>query len=50
LIKIPFLTPTPIPTSTAVGVAKPKAQGHAITNTEMPVTKEKANRSKKVGS
>lgn len=29
---------------------KPKAQGHAITNTEMPVTKEKTNRSKKVGS
>ena len=33
LINIPFSAPLPTPTIIAVGVAKPKAQGHAITNT-----------------
>ena len=28
--------PTPVPTITAVGVARPSAQGHAITTTETP--------------
>ena len=34
LIRIPFSAPLPIPTMIAVGVAKPKAHGQAITNTE----------------
>ena len=34
LIKIPILAPRPVPTIKAVGVAKPKAQGQAITTTE----------------
>ena len=33
LIKIPFCAPTPVPTITAVGVAKPSEQGQAITST-----------------
>ncbi len=33
LIKIPFSAPFPTPTIMAVGVANPRAQGHAITNT-----------------
>ncbi|MNY19054.1 hypothetical protein D3C86_1524700 [compost metagenome] len=33
LIKIPFSAPLPTPTIIAVGVANPKAHGHAITNT-----------------
>jgi hypothetical protein len=33
---------TPVPTITAVGVARPKAQGQAITMTAMP--KSRANR------
>ena len=33
LIKIPFRASTPVPIITAVGVAKPKAQGHVIANT-----------------
>ena len=34
LIKIPILAPRPVPTINAVGVAKPRAHGHAITTTE----------------
>jgi len=34
LIKMPIWAPLPVPTITAVGVASPIAQGHAITNTE----------------
>ncbi len=33
LIKIPNSAPFPVPTMMAVGVASPKAQGQAITNT-----------------
>ncbi len=33
LIRMPFSAPLPTPTIIAVGVAKPKAQGQAITNT-----------------
>jgi hypothetical protein len=36
LIKIPYLAAIPVPTITAVGVASPRAQGHAITKVEMP--------------
>jgi len=35
LMSIPRFAPTPIPTMTAVGVASPKAQGQAMTSTEM---------------
>ncbi len=34
LIRIPFVAPFPVPTIIAVGVAKPRAQGQAITRTE----------------
>src|SRR5574343_344482 len=33
LIKIPSLAPLPTPTIIAVGVASPRAQGHAMTST-----------------
>jgi hypothetical protein len=33
LISIPLRAPTPVPTMTAVGVASPSAQGHAIAST-----------------
>ena len=33
LIRMPFVAPTPVPTITAVGVAKPSAQGHAMHRT-----------------
>mmetsp|Transcript_10714 Transcript_10714/g.44942 ORF Transcript_10714/g.44942 Transcript_10714/m.44942 type:complete len:360 (+) Transcript_10714:382-1461(+) len=36
LMRIPFVAPTPVPTITAVGVARPSAQGHAVTSTETP--------------
>ena len=35
LIRMPFIAPRPVPTITAVGVAKPSAHGHATTTTEM---------------
>ena len=41
LIRIPYEAAIPVPTMTAVGVASPRAHGHAITNVEMP--KLKAN-------
>ena len=34
---------TPVPTITAVGVAKPKAQGQAITKVDIPKLKAKLN-------
>ncbi|MBA7627158.1 hypothetical protein ES703_34620 [subsurface metagenome] len=40
LIKSPFSAPLPVPTITAVGIASPKAQGHAITTTEVKTNKE----------
>ena len=40
-IKIPYEAAKPVPTITAVGVASPKAQGHATTKDEIP--KSKAN-------
>mmetsp|Transcript_1164 Transcript_1164/g.4285 ORF Transcript_1164/g.4285 Transcript_1164/m.4285 type:complete len:455 (+) Transcript_1164:2769-4133(+) len=43
LIKIPSFAPTPVPTMTAVGVAKPKAHGHAMTNTVTKNTKQNTN-------
>ena len=36
LIRTPWEAPTPVPTITAVGVAKPRAHGQAMTMTEMP--------------
>src|SRR5699024_1545580 len=39
LIKTPFSAPLPVPTIIAVGVAKPKAHGQAITRTEMVIDK-----------
>jgi hypothetical protein len=35
-IRMPYEAATPVPTITAVGVAKPRAQGHAITRVEIP--------------
>jgi len=43
LISTPKFAATPVPTITAVGVASPKAHGHAITKVEMPKEKEKKN-------
>ena len=40
LISIPLVAPTPVPTITAVGVAKPKAQGHAMAKTVKAIRKE----------
>lgn len=41
LINNPFKAPTPVETITAVGVAKPKAQGQATQSTETAVWKAK---------
>ena len=35
LMRIPFCAPTPVPTITAVGVARPRAQGQAMARTEI---------------
>jgi len=43
LIKTPKFAATPVPTITAVGVAKPKAHGHAITRVEIPNVNAKKN-------
>ena len=43
LIRILCLAPSPVPTATAVGVARPKASGQAMTTAEM--AKDKARRS-----
>ena len=40
-MRIPSSAPLPIPTVTAVGVAKPRAHGHAITNTDIRAVREK---------
>ena len=40
-IRIPIEAAMPVPTITAVGVAKPRAHGQAITSVEIP--KSKAN-------
>lgn len=37
LMRIPFCAATPVPTITAVGVAKPKEQGHAMLSTVIEV-------------
>jgi hypothetical protein len=42
-IRIPYLAAMPVPTITAVGVARPRAQGHAITKVEMPNWKANSN-------
>lgn len=40
---IPFFAPMPVPTSTAVGVASPIAQGQATTRVEIPNLKANVN-------
>ena len=40
---IPLFNPIPLPTIMAVGVARPKAQGQAITRTEIMMVKAKIN-------
>ena len=35
-INIPWEAASPVPTITAVGVARPRAQGHATTSTDIP--------------
>ncbi len=39
LIRMPFCAPIPVPTITAVGVAKPRAQGQAIIKTAMNIVR-----------
>lgn len=39
----PNLVATKVPTITAVGVASPKAQGHATTKVDMPKFKANSN-------
>src|SRR5699024_8196616 len=39
LIKTPFSAPLPVPTMIAIGVAKPRAHGQAITKTEIAIVK-----------
>jgi len=39
LIKTPYSAPFPVPTIMAVGVARPNAQGQAITNTAIKIVK-----------
>mmetsp|Transcript_10135 Transcript_10135/g.23746 ORF Transcript_10135/g.23746 Transcript_10135/m.23746 type:complete len:315 (+) Transcript_10135:2897-3841(+) len=40
LMRQPSFAPTPVPTMTAVGVARPRLQGHAMTRTAMAKTRE----------
>lgn len=40
-IRTPWLAPTPVATITAVGVARPRAQGQAITTTDIENMREK---------
>eukprot|EP00955_Chlamydomonas_euryale_P090993 364588-Chlamydomonas_euryale.AAC.13 len=42
-MRIPSVAARPVPTMTAVGVARPSAQGHAMTTTEMPNSSAKRN-------
>ena len=41
LMRTPYSAPLPVPTMMAVGVAKPRAQGQAMTKTEMRMEREK---------
>ena len=41
LINTPFCAPIPVPTITAVGAARPRAQGHATTSTEIAIMRLK---------
>ena len=41
LMRMPSCAPTPVPTMTAVGVARPSAQGQEITTTLMPNSEAK---------
>lgn len=41
LIRMPFCAPTPVPTITAVGVARPREQGQATDKTVMEAWKAK---------
>ena len=43
LIRIPYSAALPTPTVTAVGVARPNAQGQATTNIEIRHVNEKSN-------
>jgi len=43
LNNIPLFKPTPLPTIIAVGVARPRAHGHAITSTAIAAVNEKTN-------
>ncbi len=43
LMRMPFSAPFPEPTMMAVGVARPSAQGHEMTRTEMNMMREKMN-------
>ena len=40
-INIPFSAPLPVPTIIAVGVARPSAQGQAITKTDINIVRTK---------
>ena len=42
LMRIPSSAPRPMPTATAVGVARPSAQGQATTTTEMKTVAAKS--------
>jgi len=44
LMIIPREAAIPVPTITAVGVARPSAQGHAMTSVEMPKFRAKTKR------
>mmetsp|Transcript_25611 Transcript_25611/g.77208 ORF Transcript_25611/g.77208 Transcript_25611/m.77208 type:complete len:349 (-) Transcript_25611:275-1321(-) len=46
LTSTPMRAPTPVPTMTAVGVARPSAQGHATTTTDTPNRSAKRNGSR----
>lgn len=41
LMRMPFWAPTPVPTMTAVGVARPREQGQAMHSTVMEAWKAK---------
>lgn len=43
LMRMPLLAPMPVPTMTAVGVARPSAHGQAITTTDRAKRKAKTN-------
>jgi len=43
LIRTPRLAAIPVPTITAVGVARPRAHGQAITRVEIPKLNAKTN-------